>query len=616
MVYGSSCHIFGNGVLPNKNRKYWPSYFSINWQNQATTAITNLIALLQNMGYSKRVVGFQFTGGHDGQFVFPTVDFSECAFEAYKKYLLRTYGSVSAISKELGTALTSIDDVKLPNFPDGGYPKGDPLFYDPMKDAAFVSYWRFLQYGTFEILENIARIVKKQVGKDVVFARYCMAFNAGDISSTSDITPFLKSDIFNIITPQPTYASRSPGKPVSLYYPTKSFNLHGKMMIWELDIRNYSSPSGIYAPDPFNVGFTSRMEDFAMWQVANRKIIGKLLSQGQGYWYFDIEGGMFEDDQLVSDACSISKIYKNNMTTSNSFKPDVALVYDEDSYFWYSAPNRRWHHTARANGKLLCDQIGLSGVPFDILYLDDLADNRLPEYKIYIFVQAHRIDERKKAIYEALKKNDHYLIWVQAPGYLAEDGKSLASIKELTGISVKYEDSDTRQSIIVADPSLLKKGILPQQSPTYIALYSRSLNDNIKDYLEKHYFTPPKFVIEDNDAKTLAVYADNRAAISVKKMSGWTSVYIGQAGALSAEMLHYFAQEAKAYTLTQPGVEVSMSSSFLSLHCLRAGNYKLTLPLKMKLVNLKDNTATISGYTHQVLLAAQGVYWFKLIPEQ
>ena len=75
------------------------------------------------------------------------------------------------------------------------------------------------------------------------------------------------------------------------------------------------------------------------------------------------------------------------------------------------------------------------GAPVDTYLLQDLLEGRLPPYKLYIFLNAFRLDDaRRDALARELRRDGRVALWIYAPGYINE-APDLDHMTDLTGFS-------------------------------------------------------------------------------------------------------------------------------------------------------------------------------------
>ena len=361
------------GETPPKGYWPWVSYHSLVWREQAKTNVTKLVAALQKSGLSKRIVGVHLFGFHDGQFALAKADYSRPAVEAYRRWT----GRADALPPQ------TIDKPML----------------DPVVDADNIEWMRFQKRAPFAMLEDVASHVKKAFAKDILVFRWCMCQFGGRMDGSWDMTPFAESDVFDVIVPQPDYRRRAPAIPCGVDMPFSSFNRHGKLFLWELDLRTW----GVWTAKETELrdAGASRAKDPQAWRTTHHKMTGQMLARRSWFWYYDMEPGWFRPPEIAADIEDVSKVAR--MLASRKPSPwhaQVAFVVDEESLFRLnllapSGPGKfnldtsvttetgRANFFARISGQL--HRLAASGVPFDFWLAKDFdADPALAASYRYV----------------------------------------------------------------------------------------------------------------------------------------------------------------------------------------------------------------------------------------
>jgi hypothetical protein len=123
------------------------------------------------------------------------------------------------------------------------------------------------------------------------------------------------------------------------------------------------------------------------------------------------------------------------------------------------------------------------------------------------------------------------------------------------------------------------------------------------------------FWIDDKAATPLATYAeDGRVAAGLKKLKGWTAIYLAAPNSLTGDLLNSLARQAGAYVCGPAGQSIAMNGNFLSLHGLHSGDYILNLPPGTKRVTDAETgkALPISQGKCRVPVVAQNTYWLRL----
>lgn len=355
--------VCGNYNLANKTvapgetppKGYWPwvSYHSLVWREQIKTNLTILVRALQEAGLSKRIVGVHLTGFHDGQFAVAQADYSPPAVQAYRRWTGRADAQPPPLSR-----------------------KG---MFDPVSDAEQIAWMQFQKRAPFAMLEDLARHLRKAFAKDIITIRWCMgAFGAG-MPGAWDITPFVNSDIFDIIVPQPDYRRRSPAIPLGVKMPFSSINRHGKLFVLELDLRTW----GVWGAGESELrdAGASRARDPAEWCAIHRRAAGQMLARHSGFWYYDMSRGWFRPPEVAADIAEVADVARHLAARKPSpWHPQVAFVVDEESLFKvnllaYPPGSKAGTAAGQPNVySIISDQLhrlAASGVPFDFRLASD-----------------------------------------------------------------------------------------------------------------------------------------------------------------------------------------------------------------------------------------------------
>ena len=387
--------VCGNFNLANKTvvpgetppKGYWPwvSYHSLVWREQIKTNLTALVAGLRNVGLSKRIVGVHLFGFHDGQFAVAKADYSKPAVEAFRRWT----GRAEAMPP----------------------PDCDKPMYDPVADADQIEWMKFQKRAPFAMLEDLARHIKREFGKNMIFIRWCMCEFEGRMDGAWDLTPFAESDIFDVVIPQPDYRRRAPAIPFGGKMPSATFNRYGKRFLFEFDLRTW----GVWTARETEMrdAGASRAREPEEWRTIHRKLAGKMIAQRCGFWYYDMEHGWFRPPEVAEDIAEVSDFFRALAAKKPSpWHSQVAFVIDEESLFrinlfspWgmsdydmsvtYSSgkPNT----FTRIAGQL--NRMAASGVPYDIYLAKDFdSDPALAATYRYVIRRITDSDEYIKPV--------------------------------------------------------------------------------------------------------------------------------------------------------------------------------------------------------------------------
>lgn len=357
-TFGSVSADYDSGGNYGTSKKTWPwmSYASPAYRRAVMENLSALVGELKRAGLAKRIVGFHLSGFHDGQFAMPFPDYSPCVKTEYERHLAEG--------------------------------NQEPEF----------DYFS-LQTG-FRTQEAFARHLRREIGKPVVVARWCMTpFGGG--SGAHDITAFAHSDAIDVIVPQTAYAQRAPALATSCNLPCATFHDRGKTMWYEFDHRNWAAYD-TWAKSIIAVKGLGSAEDLAQWTTIDRKHHGMTIALGMGNWYYDMGGAWLCPSGVVKEVSDVCRFREELLRqTPDPWRPDVVWIIDERSICLYNrkgqseVPGGVYGMVAGARGKL-----GASGVPFEVRIIDDFLENPdlVKRYRAALLAGFLFPDESRKAL--------------------------------------------------------------------------------------------------------------------------------------------------------------------------------------------------------------------------
>lgn len=589
---------------PGKKYFWYPSYNSEQWRKDMSKSIRDVIAYIMKSPYGKGVVGFQITGGNDGQFQLVGYDYSSATMGKFHEWLRKKYGAANALNKSWQTTYEKIEDI--------GFPAGTPGMEKatPFLTTGLETDYRLFQWDVaWEVRDYYAGVIKESCPKPVFVNAY------GQVVEY-EFWSLKKLKHLDSATDLPIYAYRLCGYALG-YILESSLHRYNKYCISEIDLRTWAS--GRYTnPVSFQtIGLAMTPKEFYAIQ---RKMAGVALAADYGWWYYTMNR-YFDDPVVMAD---IAKVYaaaeRYGKMPARPFRPDVCLVRTEYPNQFISAP----HGTGRLTFSFPFQEMMLetSGVPFDVYYLDDLMKfPDLQNYKIYIFYHnVYLTAAERKWINEKLKNSSKTLVWMYDTGYISENGKSAKEMSELVGMNINTEEIYERGTpIILPDAHPLTKNILPFQGMDELLMAMVNFKGQCP-YLAR----PQPFWIDDPSATVFARYRENqKAAMAVKKYKVWTSIFLGNhktwtsifLGApfsLGNDLLNNIAVTAGAYTCGKAGQSIHMNGKFVSLHGLKSEKYMFRLPPGARRMIDADSGKVLADGVKEfpINVVAGETYWF------
>jgi hypothetical protein len=94
-------------------------------------------------------------------------------------------------------------------------------------------------------------------------------------------------------------------------------------------------------------------------------------------------------------------------------------------------------------GKVHKNELPRCGVPFDTYELSDILNPQLPDYKVYLFLNAFTLSaQMREQMKEKVRKSGKTALWVFAPGYYGIGEGSLEKVSDMVGVPLKFRKND------------------------------------------------------------------------------------------------------------------------------------------------------------------------------
>ena len=213
-----------------------------------------------------------------------------------------------------------------------------------------------------------------------------------------------------------------------------SYRLHGRLFFEESDFRTFLSRPE-FSPSVGYYRVRRHPLDEAVAVV--RRSIGKSLAGGWENWWFMLGGNdTFSAPEIMESIRIGADETRRTLKTAKWTPAEVAVFTSADEYATSNATHAPAFKTWCLE-ELQVNALPSCGVPFDSYELSDIADPRLPEYKVYVFPNAFTLDDGLRAKIKGLvRRAGKTAIWIFAPGYYRNGEGSVANVVDVTGVPV------------------------------------------------------------------------------------------------------------------------------------------------------------------------------------
>ena len=553
------------------------SFASEFWKRDMGGDLRKLLAHLRRSPYADRIIGYTLFSGATAEWQMwgtwkpSRDDYSPPAIRAFRAFLAKRYGSDAQLRAAWADGAVTLASAELPRGTKR-FPPGHQVLRDPAAERQTMDFYEFISTMTADAILHFARIAREATeGKALVGTYYAYlsahGINQQDSGHLAAQRVFDSPDIDFLMSP-PNYRHRHPGGASMFMSATDSLRMRGKLWLDESDHRTFlSDPSSGY-------GRASTLDETL---GVFRREFAEVLTKRAAVSWLDLGIGWFEHPAILAEMGREAEVMKQSLPHRKPFAPEVGVFVDPESFYWM--------RSTEANAALVMDQLVTlpqSGAPVDFCLLSDIADARMPDYKLYVFLNAFRVDDaRREAIIRKLKRNQATALFVYAPGYFGSGGASLENMRALTGIRIAKDDSEGKPQVLLDAKTALAQGLSASEPAG-----------------AKELTVAPIFYADDPDVLVVGrLVGSQRAGLVVKPMGGWTSVY-SAAITLPPALVRRIARQAGVHVWLETDDALYTDGRFLGIHAAADGTKCVRLPFDCQVVDaMNGKRLTVQGQT-------------------
>lgn len=364
------------------------SLFSDLFLRDGKDLLLKLVSHIRSESYAERIAGYQLCGGTTQEWIHHDLSgsFSNMGIEKFHAWMKKNYGcdNIPALSKS--------------DFGGGEF------------NETVSRYGEFCCEMTTKTIEHFSKALKEYINDEQIIGVF-YGYNA----FVNDYLWGLHGMRFIIDSPYIDFFSspcgydnsRSLGVDWSDMLASESLKTHGKLYFVECDIRTHltrrmqDSRPGMY-PDNIYTLYNEHgsktvwcgPETPALSLSAIRKAFVHQLIKGSGIWWFDMWGGWYRDDMIISELEKMKDIGEASKEKSAEHYPSAQAVMFIDEKAYLNNP--------RGSSFCHCVNItriamGNTGIPFDLCMVED-AEKVIHKYRAAIFPAPLPSDNGKKAL--------------------------------------------------------------------------------------------------------------------------------------------------------------------------------------------------------------------------
>ncbi len=534
-------------------------------------------------------------------------DCSESLKREFSLYLREKYGTEENLRRAWNDETATFDDPKIPDLEQRYYSMDmrydlcgadydikmryrseEPLkperldtefnigsFLNVDKNMAVFDYYRARAKATSKSLMYFGKLIK-DTNKELLTGAFYGNFGATHFFNTTSVPAvyeILESGYIDIFSAPGVYQNRQRGGFEGQRCMYDSMRLHNRMFVVEDDTRChkeidiFKQAYDVYTPeDTVNV---------------LKRNFGRNIGDDLQGWWFDqhVGGGRYKFPEAYELFARQTEIAKEFYSKDRDKKHEIAFIYDEESVNMVGP--KTTHDTIEYMRNYEIARIG-AGV--DIYYHNDLANPKMPDYKMYVFFNDYCLtDKEREEIKAKLKKNNATALFMYASGIINTDKDkkfSVDNMEDLTGIKFKQENVVAVPMFGIVEDDKMKyadKGKTFGSLDRHIRINAVTSPDwNVGNYEPS--VVSPYIYAEDADAEILGTFKDDgKSALVYKKADGYNVFWCGSK-VVGAEIIRSIAKWSGCHIWNWQDEVVFQNPRYITIHASSTGKKKIHLP--------------------------------------
>ena len=539
--------------------------------------------------YDGRIIGHQFGMGAshenrplgacaaDGRWF--CSDFSPAMRDCFRRWLRATYPDDDALRAAWGRSDVTLATAGIPDRVERL--RSDWFTFRSPRRSQSADYYRCFSERIEHIVIRVCETIKAATGGNCLAGSHLGALMDDGFhgylyhqSTTSMTRRAMAHPAVDLFTSPPSYWNRDPGGDATSMMVAGSLGLHGKLIFQDQDSRTAVLPPGYR--EAFTLGNIAADLDESVGIL--KRDAGMVITRGYGLWWHPIVRGMYDHPDLARCIARLHHIGRQSLNHPRGVAEGVAMIVDEESAFYQQCSNHLFYPMLYAQRQ---QDWGRGGVPWNVYLHNDLDHPRMPDHRVYYFLNTFYLtDDEIRRIEAKVKRNGATVIWSIAPGIQSPAGIDLARVERLTGFRLCAAEIEALPRITLTaldhpyarDVRPLGDAYEGGKAPPGFFGVGPMGNDEHEGAIG------PLIYVDDPEAVTVGELDPLQApGFCVKPMDGWTSVFVA-APRLNAHVLRNIARAAGVHVYAEDGDVILPGKSYLTLHARTAGEKHVRLP--------------------------------------
>ncbi len=604
------------------------SFGSEKWNKESGEILKQIIAHMKEQSYYSRIAGIRLIGGQTYEFITAGAqssdslpDYSDAALEYFRKWAKNEYQTIENLREAWNDpTIESFDKIEFPTFAEMKESGGTGMLYNPETQQKQIDFRLLLGEMTADALIYWAKCAKEATDNKLVVGAYYGYLNMGSNwtglgAEHSVFDRVLACEDLDFFASPVGYNERQLGESIYAQSVADSMRAYGKLYIAEQDNRTVLTGqfagAGWSTSRDDSIGQTHTMEDTLLQE--KRDAIYN-LTQGNGEWLFDMQGGWINDEQIYEFTNDMNAEFNFANYLEKDTVNDIALIMADENTAYFRTSQSTDGDGVMSNQTVIGQymymwhrkQLNQIGAGYDTYALSTLVDGKMPEHKINVFFSPYVLsEEEREAIDKYCKNNGQINIFLYLSGWGDEDGYDLDNMTDLTGF--EYElisgTKSAGQVTVTNGTSDITSGLQGTNFGAQVSTTKYMLDEiSVKD--------------TTSDMTVLGILSDSgKIGLASKDMGEWTSIYCA-APQISAEIYRNLLKKSGAHIYSENRSDVVTSNgAYVGVHSaasgakeiLLDGNYAVYDVFEEKYISLDTN---VINYTNKV----NDTHLFRLTP--
>ena len=539
-----------------------PDYLSPAWEHDSREAIRQMVAHVQTSPYARAVIGYELMNGITEDCNFEDNVSTPAAVARFRAYLRGKYASNAALQRAWGDSHVTLA-AAVPTLLPTETSRASFLLFAPAACPALADKLAFRSQIHQQVILNFAHDVKEATQRRALVGARTGDFMGNLYAWPDPIAPrkdpldrLLASPDIDFFDVQEPYVGRGladhgSGVPI---LPPEGLAALNKMVFIQNDVRTHlSAPTEAFGRTP----------DLPSTLTEQRRIFVNALVHGLSPYLWQ-QAYHYNDPAMLADFRLQQKIYRKSLYADRRSGAQIAYVFDRNyKQFLGTDPGQ----TLPSRGFALFDYPKLTwaraGVPFDMLFLDQLASAK--PYQVYVFVHTLGLTPAQTALIRRVAvRPGRVAVFMWADGLIAGTRIAPTQMKALTGMAITVS-SQPRTWEMHPTPWFQGKTGLAATAPLGV------LPDwEYEDAASKSYTYAPSFTVTDPQTRSLAWYtpmgsSENDVGIALKQTAQGTTIYSASPN-LAPELLRCALRLTGAFEYTDTDDICYINQSFIGFH--------------------------------------------------